>query len=250
MKLGDSSAMKVGDWVVAIGNPFGLAQSVSAGIVSALDRQIGASRYDQFLQTDAAINPGNSGGPLFNLRGEVIGMNTAIIGAATRHRLRGPLQPDQVGAAAVGEERGGDARLAGRGHPGRVAGAVEGARVARPRRRADHRRQRREPGAEGRPEGGGRGAGHRRREGELLHHPDADHRDEAARRDRRPLRGAQRQARRGEGEAGRAARPGEPGRHPQVRSDARTIPTASASPSRTSIRAWPRPPACPRRARW
>ncbi len=80
VKLGDSNSMKVGDWVVAIGNPFGLAQSVSAGIVSALDRHIGASRYDQFLQTDAAINPGNSGGPLFNLRGEVIGMNTAIIG--------------------------------------------------------------------------------------------------------------------------------------------------------------------------
>ncbi|MFZ5438624.1 MAG: trypsin-like peptidase domain-containing protein [Myxococcota bacterium] len=83
VKLGDSSQMKVGDWVVAIGAPFGLAQSVSAGIISALERQIGASRYDQFLQTDAAINPGNSGGPLFNLRGEVIGMNTAIIGAAT-----------------------------------------------------------------------------------------------------------------------------------------------------------------------
>ncbi|MBL8915414.1 MAG: trypsin-like peptidase domain-containing protein [Archangium sp.] len=83
VKLGDSSAMKVGDWVVAIGAPYGLAQSVSAGIISASDRQIGASRYDQFLQTDAAINPGNSGGPLFNLRGEVIGMNTAIIGAAT-----------------------------------------------------------------------------------------------------------------------------------------------------------------------
>ncbi len=83
VKLGDSGGMKVGDWVVAIGNPFGLAQSVSAGIISASDRQIGASRYDQFLQTDAAINPGNSGGPLFNLKGEVIGMNTAIIGAAT-----------------------------------------------------------------------------------------------------------------------------------------------------------------------
>ncbi len=83
VKLGDSSALRPGDWVVAIGNPFGLAQSVSAGIISALDRNIGASRFDQFLQTDAAINPGNSGGPLFNLRGEVIGMNTAIIGAAT-----------------------------------------------------------------------------------------------------------------------------------------------------------------------
>jgi serine protease Do len=83
VKLGDSASLRVGDWVVAIGNPFGLAQSVSAGIISALDREIGASRYDQFLQTDAAINPGNSGGPLFNLKGEVIGMNTAIIGAAT-----------------------------------------------------------------------------------------------------------------------------------------------------------------------
>ncbi len=83
VKLGDSSSLKVGDWAVAIGNPFGLAQSVSAGIISALDRNIGASRYDQFLQTDAAINPGNSGGPLFNLRGEVVGINTAIIGAAT-----------------------------------------------------------------------------------------------------------------------------------------------------------------------
>ncbi len=83
VKLGDSAAMRIGDWVVAIGNPFGLSQSVSAGIISASDRQIGASRYDQFLQTDAAINPGNSGGPLFNLRGEVIGMNTAIVQTGT-----------------------------------------------------------------------------------------------------------------------------------------------------------------------
>jgi len=69
----------VGDWVVAIGNPFGLASSVSAGILSAKAREIGATQYDDFLQTDAAINPGNSGGPLFNLRGEVIGINTAIV---------------------------------------------------------------------------------------------------------------------------------------------------------------------------
>ena len=78
--LGDSDAMRVGDWVVAIGNPYGLASSVSAGIISAKDRVIGAGPYDDFLQTDAAINPGNSGGPLFNLRGEVIGINTAIVG--------------------------------------------------------------------------------------------------------------------------------------------------------------------------
>jgi serine protease Do len=80
VKLGNSDAMRVGDWAVAIGNPFGLASSVSLGIISARARSIGASNYDDFLQTDAAINPGNSGGPLFNMRGEVIGMNTAIVG--------------------------------------------------------------------------------------------------------------------------------------------------------------------------
>ncbi len=83
VKLGDSAQMRVGDWVVAIGNPFGLASSVSMGIISATERKIGAGPYDQFLQTDAAINPGNSGGPLFNLKGEVVGMNTAIFSSPT-----------------------------------------------------------------------------------------------------------------------------------------------------------------------
>jgi serine protease Do len=82
VKLGDSDALRVGDWVVAIGNPFGLASSVSLGIISAKARNIQAGPYDDFLQTDAAINPGNSGGPLFNMRGEVIGINTAIIGGS------------------------------------------------------------------------------------------------------------------------------------------------------------------------
>jgi serine protease Do len=83
-KLGDSDAMRVGDGVLAIGNPFGLTSSVSSGIISARARQIRiAGPYDDFLQTDAAINPGNSGGPLFNMRGEVIGMNTAIVGGGT-----------------------------------------------------------------------------------------------------------------------------------------------------------------------
>nr|AYM53940.1 S1C family peptidase [Corallococcus coralloides] len=80
VRLGDADALRVGDWVVAIGNPFGLSSSVSLGIISAKARNIGASAYDEFLQTDAAINPGNSGGPLFNLKGEVVGINTAIIG--------------------------------------------------------------------------------------------------------------------------------------------------------------------------
>jgi serine protease Do len=77
--LGDSDALKVGEWVVAIGSPFGLEQTVTAGIVSAKGRVIGSGPYDDFIQTDASINPGNSGGPLLNMKGEVIGINTAII---------------------------------------------------------------------------------------------------------------------------------------------------------------------------
>ena len=77
--MGDSDAIRVGDWVMAVGNPFGLGQTVTTGIISAKGRIIGAGPYDDFLQTDAAINPGNSGGPLFNMKGEVIGINTAII---------------------------------------------------------------------------------------------------------------------------------------------------------------------------
>ena len=78
VSLGDSDRLEVGEWVVAIGNPFGLDHTVTSGIVSAKGRQIGAGPYDNFIQTDASINPGNSGGPLINLRGEVVGINTAI----------------------------------------------------------------------------------------------------------------------------------------------------------------------------
>ncbi len=78
--LGDSEDVRVGDWVMAIGNPFGLSNTVTAGIVSAKGRTIGAGPYDDFIQTDASINPGNSGGPLFNEEGEVVGINTAIFG--------------------------------------------------------------------------------------------------------------------------------------------------------------------------
>jgi serine protease Do len=77
--LGDSDKIKIGDWAIAIGNPFGLSQTVTAGIISATGRsRVGIADYEDFIQTDAAINPGNSGGPLVNLRGEVIGINTAI----------------------------------------------------------------------------------------------------------------------------------------------------------------------------
>ena len=79
VSFGDSDKARVGDWAVAIGNPFGLGGTVTAGIISARNRDINLTRYDDFIQTDASINQGNSGGPLFNLRGEVIGINTAII---------------------------------------------------------------------------------------------------------------------------------------------------------------------------
>lgn len=82
VQLGDSDKLRVGDWVFAIGNPFGLEHTVTAGIVSAKGRVIGSGPYDNFIQTDASINPGNSGGPLFNLDGEVVGINTAIVAQA------------------------------------------------------------------------------------------------------------------------------------------------------------------------
>ena len=79
VKFGDSDKMRVGDGVMAVGNPFGLGETVTAGIISARNRNIDSGPYDDFLQTDASINKGNSGGPLFNLQGEVIGINTAIL---------------------------------------------------------------------------------------------------------------------------------------------------------------------------
>jgi len=80
VKFGDSDKARIGDWVIAIGNPFGLGGTVTAGIISARNRSIGLSRYEDYIQTDASINSGNSGGPLFDLNGDVIGINTAILG--------------------------------------------------------------------------------------------------------------------------------------------------------------------------
>ena len=80
VKFGDSDKARIGDWVIAIGNPFGLGGTVTSGIISARNRDIGMSRYEDFIQTDASINVGNSGGPLFDMNGDVIGINTAILG--------------------------------------------------------------------------------------------------------------------------------------------------------------------------
>ncbi len=105
--LGNSEQLRVGDWVVAIGNPFGLSHTVTSGIVSAKGRVIGAGPYDDFIQTDASINPGNSGGPLFNTKGEVVGINTAIIaqgqgiGFAIPVNTAKPLIPQLVANGSV-----------------------------------------------------------------------------------------------------------------------------------------------------
>ena len=80
VKFGDSDNARIGDWVIAIGNPFGLGGTVTSGIISARNRSIGLSRYEDYIQTDASINSGNSGGPLFDMKGDVIGINTAILG--------------------------------------------------------------------------------------------------------------------------------------------------------------------------
>ena len=111
---------RVGDWVMAVGNPFGLGGTVTTGIISARGRDIGAGPYDDFLQIDAAINRGNSGGPAFNLEGEVIGINTAIFspsGGIGRHRLRHPgLDRGDDHRQPEGDRRG-DPRLARRSDP-------------------------------------------------------------------------------------------------------------------------------------
>ena len=80
VKFGDSDKARIGDWVIAIGNPFGFGGTVTSGIISARNRSLGLSRYEDYIQTDASINSGNSGGPLFDMNGDVIGINTAILG--------------------------------------------------------------------------------------------------------------------------------------------------------------------------
>ncbi len=100
LPLGNSESLRVGDWVLAIGNPFGLGNTVTSGIVSAKYRQIGQGTYDNFIQTDASINPGNSGGPLIDMNGQVIGINSIIFsqsGGSGAHRKQGESGCDAQG---------------------------------------------------------------------------------------------------------------------------------------------------------
>ena len=105
VKFGDSSVMRIGDWVMAIGNPFGFGGSVTVGIISGRGRNINAGPYDNFIQTDAAINKGNSGGPLFNMKGEVIGINTAIISPSGGSIGIGFSVPSELAAGVVEQLR-------------------------------------------------------------------------------------------------------------------------------------------------
>ncbi len=103
VKFGDSDKMRVGDWVLAIGNPFGLGGTVTAGIISAQQRDINAGQYDDFIQTDASINRGNSGGPMFDLQGEVIGINTAIFSPSGGSVGIGFAIPSNMAKSVIGQ---------------------------------------------------------------------------------------------------------------------------------------------------
>jgi serine protease Do len=105
VRFGDSNAMRIGDWVMAIGNPFGLGGTVTVGIISARNRDINSGPYDDFIQTDAAINRGNSGGPLFNMAGEVIGINTAIISPSGGSIGIGFSIPSQLAVSVIDQLR-------------------------------------------------------------------------------------------------------------------------------------------------
>jgi serine protease Do len=140
---GDSRNVEVGDWILAAGNPFGLGSSVSAGIVSARGRDIGAGPFDDFLQIDAPINPGNSGGPTFNLQGQVIAVNTAIVSPTGGSVGIGFAIPSEIAEKIVAELRdkghidrgwlgvavqdapGAEAAAARKGHPGVVIASLD-----------------------------------------------------------------------------------------------------------------------------
>ena len=145
-RMGDSEKARVGEWVMAIGDPFGLGGTVTTGIISARNRDINAGAYDDFIQTDAPINRGNSGGPLFNMYGEVIGVNSAIYsptGGSVGIGFAIPINAAQERHRAVAGGRHRSARLARRAHPG---GHRRARREPRPRqgtRRADRRHGRR-----------------------------------------------------------------------------------------------------------
>jgi serine protease Do len=144
--LGASDALEVGDFVIAIGNPFGLGQTVTSGLVSALGRTgLGKQGYEDFIQTDAAINPGNSGGALVNLKGELVGINTAIISPRRRQRGDRLCRADQHGSSCHGADRS-HGQGGARPHRRRDAGRQRSSRRAWRANRRNHKGLSRRPG--------------------------------------------------------------------------------------------------------
>ena len=142
-KLGNSDGMEVGDWVLAIGSPFGLQETVTAGIVSAKGRNIVPNRqFQSFIQTDAAINPGNSGGPLVNMAGEVIGINTAILTETSSYAGVGFAMPSNTVATVYNQLIGPEHRVS-RGSIGIEFAAQPNPAIARHLRFGRHRVERR-----------------------------------------------------------------------------------------------------------
>ena len=119
LNFGNSDKMEVGEWVLAIGNPFGLGHTVTAGILSAKGRNIQSGPFDNFLQTDASINPGNSGGPLINMEGKVIGINTAIIASGQGIGFAIPSSMAERIVNQLKQAQEGQPRLDRRHHSGR-----------------------------------------------------------------------------------------------------------------------------------
>jgi serine protease Do len=157
VQWGDSDGARVGDWVIAVGNPFGLGGSVSAGIVSARGRNINEGPYDDFIQIDAPINPGNSGGPLFDQSGRVVGITTAIYSPTGGSVGIGFAVPSQIAQKVVAQlkewqRRAGLARCC---DAAALAGACEGARPSERQRRARRHRDPGLPGCEGGDRAGG-----------------------------------------------------------------------------------------------
>ena len=152
-RLGESEPLQIGDWVIAIGSPFELEATVSAGIISGKGRGIDKVRRGKLLQTDAAINPGNSGGPLVNLEGEVVGINTAIASMQRRipgHWVRDPDRPRQVDHAGVADARQSPPGFAGHQHRRIDAGGGRETQTAGPLRRVCPGCPARQPGGCGR----------------------------------------------------------------------------------------------------
>ena len=261
-RLGDSDRMQVGDWVIAVGSPFGLQSTVTAGIISAKARQLGQGPFDDFIQTDAAINPGNSGGPLVNMQGEIIGINTAIVAGGTgigfaipsnlarkiytELNAKGKVTRGWLGVSIQPLTPELAKSFGTQGHEGRP----------------DLRRHRRQPGRQGRPPAGRHPPGVRRQEDGGARRPAARRGLHGARRHRQdegPAREG-RADRRGEdrrgprrargGVAARPARPveprdGGPAGHPRGRPPAQSADSPTAwSWCASTTRARRPPPAC------